>query len=64
MATMTESPAQGSGAVRARFVATIFTGSFLLFLVQPMIARMAAVIAAPARPVVTTIAGEIPPVTA
>ncbi len=30
-----------NGAVRARFVATIFTGSFLLFLVQPMIARMA-----------------------
>src|SRR5918997_457932 len=26
---------------RLRFVATIFTGSFLLFLVQPMIARMA-----------------------
>lgn len=37
--------AQGAGRfsvpVRARFVATIFTGSFLLFLVQPMIARMA-----------------------
>ena len=32
----------GPGAsLRARFVATIFTGSFLLFLVQPMIARMA-----------------------
>ncbi|HEX6661616.1 MAG TPA: fused MFS/spermidine synthase [Sphingomicrobium sp.] len=30
-----------SGSVRARFVATIFTSSFLLFLVQPMIARMA-----------------------
>src|SRR5512144_1479054 len=30
-----------SGSVRAGFVATIFTGSFLLFLVQPMIARMA-----------------------
>src|SRR5256885_12152251 len=26
---------------RVRFVATIFAGSFLLFLVQPMIARMA-----------------------
>src|SRR5438046_5237033 len=26
---------------RMRFVATIFAGSFLLFLVQPMIARMA-----------------------
>ncbi|HEX7784341.1 MAG TPA: hypothetical protein VF509_16195 [Sphingobium sp.] len=28
-------------ALRWRFVATICTGSFLLFLVQPMIARMA-----------------------
>lgn len=28
-------------STRLRFVATIFTGSFLLFLVQPMIARMA-----------------------
>src|SRR5436190_20084658 len=28
-------------AIRSRFVATIFAGSFLLFLVQPMIARMA-----------------------
>jgi spermidine synthase len=28
-------------SIRLRFVATIFTGSFLLFLVQPMIARMA-----------------------
>ena len=28
-------------ATRWRFVATIFAGSFLLFLVQPMIARMA-----------------------
>src|SRR4249919_728020 len=27
--------------IRARFVATIFIGSFLLFLVQPMVARMA-----------------------
>lgn len=27
--------------VRARFVATVFAGSFLLFLVQPMVARMA-----------------------
>src|SRR5438552_14643476 len=26
---------------RVRFVATIFAGSFLLFLVQPMVARMA-----------------------
>jgi SAM-dependent methyltransferase len=30
-----------SSSVRTRFVATIFTSSFLLFLVQPMIARMA-----------------------
>ena len=28
-------------SIRLRFIATIFTGSFLLFLVQPMIARMA-----------------------
>src|SRR5688572_24314652 len=27
--------------IRLRFVATIFAGSFLLFLIQPMIARMA-----------------------
>src|SRR5437868_15448072 len=27
--------------IRTRFVATIFAGSFVLFLVQPMIARMA-----------------------
>jgi hypothetical protein len=30
-----------STSVRARFIATIFTGSFLLFLVQPMVAKMA-----------------------
>jgi hypothetical protein len=41
MATMSHVGAGSGGAVRARFVATIFTGSFLLFLVQPMIARMA-----------------------
>ena len=40
MATKAEESAR-EGSVRARFVATIFTGSFLLFLVQPMIARMA-----------------------
>jgi len=40
VATMTEESGR-SRSVRARFVATIFTGSFLLFLVQPMIARMA-----------------------
>src|SRR5688572_28273697 len=28
-------------AARTKFVATIFVGSFLLFLVQPMVARMA-----------------------
>jgi SAM-dependent methyltransferase len=33
--------ARSARSVRARFVATIFVGSFLLFLVQPMIARMA-----------------------
>ena len=38
---MAEEIAAGAGPVRRRFVATIFTGSFLLFLVQPMIARMA-----------------------
>jgi hypothetical protein len=41
MATMSQVGARRGGSVRARFVATIFTGSFLLFLVQPMIARMA-----------------------
>lgn len=35
-----EKPA-ASGARRTLFVTTIFTGSFLLFLVQPMVARMA-----------------------
>jgi hypothetical protein len=30
-----------NSSARARFVATIFAGSFLLFLVQPMVARMA-----------------------
>src|SRR5437868_12319529 len=39
VATTAQAPAPGS-SVRARFVATIFTGSFLLFLVQPMMARM------------------------
>lgn len=32
---------EATSAVRLRFIATICTGSFLLFLVQPMIARMA-----------------------
>jgi hypothetical protein len=30
-----------SGSARPLFVATVFTGSFLLFLMQPMVARMA-----------------------
>lgn len=34
-------PLRAGGASRPLFVATILTGSFLLFLVQPMIARMA-----------------------
>ena len=41
MATMAKEAPRGGGSVRARFVATILTSSFLLFLVQPMIARMA-----------------------
>lgn len=41
MATSAAEITGGGGTIRARFVATIFTGSFLLFLVQPMIARMA-----------------------
>ena len=40
MATLATGAA-GSWAERWRFVATIFAGSFLLFLVQPMIARIA-----------------------
>ena len=38
---MSENVATRTGARRTLFVATIFTGSFLLFLVQPMVARMA-----------------------
>src|SRR5919202_3457960 len=41
MATAALKAVDHGGAARLRFVATIFTGSFLLFLVQPMIARMA-----------------------
>ncbi len=41
MATTALGTTQSGKWDRARFVATIFTGSFLLFLVQPMIARMA-----------------------
>jgi SAM-dependent methyltransferase len=39
---MSDNPSAGAPPVnRALFVATILTGSFLLFLVQPMVARMA-----------------------
>src|SRR5215208_1507197 len=41
MVTIAQDVGQLSGVARMRFVATIFVGSFLLFLVQPMIARMA-----------------------
>src|ERR1044071_469415 len=41
MVTIAEEVRPAAGSARARFVATIFVGSFLLFLVQPMIARMA-----------------------
>src|SRR6478735_11000462 len=41
MVTMATDIERGVATSRARFVATIFVGSFLLFLVQPMIARMA-----------------------
>ena len=41
MATMALRAGDLPAPARMRFVATIFAGSFLLFLVQPMIARMA-----------------------
>src|SRR5689334_5350894 len=41
MVTIAEEVRPAAGSARTRFVATIFVGSFLLFLVQPMIARMA-----------------------
>ncbi|MFL6801838.1 MAG: hypothetical protein ACJ8EQ_08755, partial [Sphingomicrobium sp.] len=41
MVTIAEELRPAAGFARLRFVATIFVGSFLLFLVQPMIARMA-----------------------
>jgi hypothetical protein len=41
MATMAEDLKRIGRPGRLRFIATIFVGSFLLFLVQPMIARMA-----------------------
>jgi hypothetical protein len=41
MVTMARDIERSVATSRTRFVATIFVGSFLLFLVQPMIARMA-----------------------
>src|ERR1044071_1160079 len=41
MGTIAEEVEPIAVSARARFVATIFVGSFLFFLVQPMIARMA-----------------------
>src|SRR5689334_7141740 len=41
MVTLARDVERCAGTSRARFVATIFVGSFLLVLVQPMIARMA-----------------------
>jgi peptidoglycan/LPS O-acetylase OafA/YrhL len=41
MASVALHPVSADRFLRARFVATVFAGSFLLFLVQPMIARMA-----------------------
>jgi hypothetical protein len=41
MATAAIQSEIGPRSARLRFVVTIFVGSFLLFLVQPMIARMA-----------------------
>ena len=41
MASIALQPAAADRFLKARFVATVFAGSFLLFLVQPMVARMA-----------------------
>ena len=41
MVTIADEVEQVARSSRTRFVVTIFVGSFLLFLVQPMIARMA-----------------------
>ena len=41
MGTIAQNVQPVAASLRARFVATIFTGSFLLFLVQPMVAKMA-----------------------
>ena len=41
MATIALEMDDPAKAIRRRYIATIFAGSFLLFLVQPMIARMA-----------------------
>src|SRR5258707_13358129 len=41
MATDVSDRNRGSGLAALPFIVTVFTGSFLLFLVQPMVARMA-----------------------
>src|SRR5258705_9196777 len=41
MATDVSDRNRGTGLAALPFIVTVFTGSFLLFLVQPMIARMA-----------------------
>ena len=41
MASVSIRASDGANGARLRFVITIFAGSFLLFLIQPMIARMA-----------------------
>ena len=41
MATLALRPVATGSLLRARFIACVFAGSFLLFLVQPMVARMA-----------------------
>ena len=40
MASATIDGMKATGSIKRRYVATVFAGSFLLFLVQPMIARM------------------------
>src|SRR5258705_12964056 len=41
MATDVSDRNRGTGLAALPFIVTVFTGSFLLFLVQPMVARMA-----------------------
>jgi hypothetical protein len=41
MASLALQPGRTGASLRLRFIACVFAGSFLLFLVQPMIARMA-----------------------